>query len=206
MTEVKRKGRPPAHDRGELLRHAKAVAVERGFDALRFTDVAEATGVPVSSLQYAFGTRDQLVREVLRAGVAEELQRMEAAVDGELDPWKRIETFVRLGISIDDDRRREGWLLWIEYWRAASRDPELRQESAGMSRQWRRLVRRAVDDGVADGRFRIDGTSKDAAAALVAIVDGMSVQVEVGDNQMRSAGAIRAATHAARRIVGMAAS
>ena len=75
MTEVKRKGRPLAHDRDELLRHAKAVAVERGFDALRFTDVAEATGVPVSSLQYAFGTRDELVREVLRAGVAEELHR-----------------------------------------------------------------------------------------------------------------------------------
>lgn len=204
MTDVKRKGRPLAHDRGELLRHAKAVAVERGFDALRFTDVADATGVPVSSLQYAFGTRDELVREVLRAGVAEELQRMATAVERELDPWKRIEKFIRLGISIDDDRRREGWLLWIEYWRAASRDPDLREESADVSRQWRRLVRRAVDDGVTIGRFHIHGTSEDAAASLVALVDGMSLQVEVGDDRMRSARATRAAMHAARRILGMA--
>ena len=204
MTEVKRKGRPPAHDRDELLRHAKAVAVERGFDALRFTDVAEATGVPVSSLQYAFGTRDRLVREVLRAGVAGELQRMETAVERERDPWKRLEKFVRLGISIDDDRRREGWLLWIEYWRAASRDPDLREESAGISRQWRRLVRGAVDDGVRAGQFHIDGTAEDAAASLVALVDGMSLQVEVGDDRMRSARATRAAMHAARRILGMA--
>jgi len=204
MTEVKRKGRPPAHDRAELLRHAKAVAVERGFDALRFSDVAEATGVPVSSLQYAFGTRDELVREVLRAGVLEELRRMESAVERELDPWKRIESFIRLGISIDDDRRREGWLLWIEYWRAASRDDELRQESAGVSAQWRRLVRRAVDDGVTIGRFNVDGTSEDAAASLVALVDGLSLQVEVGDSRMRSARATRAAMHAARRILGMA--
>ena len=203
MTDVKRRGRPPAHDRAELLRHAKAVAVERGFDALRFSDVAEATGVPVSSLQYAFGTRDELVREVLRAGVTEELKRMESAVERELDPWKRIEQFIRLGISIDDDRRREGWLLWIEYWRAASRDDDLREESARMSAQWRRLVRRAVEDGVTVGRFDVDGTSEDAAASLVALVDGLSLQVEVGDNRMRSARATRAAMHAARRILGM---
>ncbi len=202
MTEVKRKGRPPAHDRAELLRQAKAVAVERGFDALRFTDVAEATGVPVSSLQYAFGTRDDLVREVLRAGVAEELRRMQLAVEHELDPWKRIEKYIRLGISIDDDRRREGWLLWIEYWRAASRDEVLREESAAVARQWRQLVRRAVDDGVTIGRFTIDGTAQDAAASLVALVDGLSLQVELGDDRMRSARATRAAMRSARRILG----
>lgn len=205
MNEVKRKGRPPAHDRDELLRLARAVAVERGFDALRFTDVAEATGVPVSSLQYAFGTRDALVREVLRAGVAEELARLRSAVERELDPWTRIETFIRLGISIDDDRRREGWLLWMEYWRAASRDADLREESARVARGWRLLIRRAVEDGVTTGDFTIDGTAEEVAASLVALVDGLSLQVEVGDDRMRSARATRAAMRAARRILGMTA-
>jgi AcrR family transcriptional regulator len=203
MSEVKRKGRPPAHDRDELLRLTRAVAVERGFDALRFTDVSEATGVPVSSLQYAFGTRDALVRDVLRAGVAEELARLRSAIDRELDPWTRIETFIRLGISTDDDRRREGWLLWMEYWRAASRDADLREESARVARGWRLLVRRAVEDGVTTGDFVIDGTTEETAASLVALVDGLSLQVEVGDDRMRSARATRAAMRAARRILGM---
>jgi AcrR family transcriptional regulator len=203
MNEVKRKGRPPAHDRDELLRLARAVAVERGFDALRFTDVAEATGVPVSSLQYAFGTRDALVRDVLRAGVAEELARLRSAVECELDPWTRIETFIRLGISINDDQRREGWLLWMEYWRAASRDADLREESARVARGWRLLIRRAVEDGVTTGDFVIDGTTEEVAASLVALVDGLSLQVEVGDDRMRSARATRAAMRAAQRILGM---
>ncbi|MCZ3389504.1 MAG: TetR family transcriptional regulator [Actinomycetia bacterium] len=202
MTDVKRKGRPPAHDRDELLRQARTVAVERGFEALRFADVAEATGVPVSSLQYAFGTRDALVREVLRAGVAEELTRLRAAVERELDPWTRIETFIRLGISIDDGQRRQGWLLWMEYWRAASRDEELRVESAGVARGWRLLVRRAVEDGVTTGDFAIDGTAEEVAASLVALVDGLSLQVEVGDDRMRSARATRTAMRSARRILG----
>lgn len=204
VTDVKRKGRPVAHDRAELLHATRAVAVERGFDALRFTDVAAATGVPVSSLQYAFGTRDALVREVLRSGVADELARLRSAVDRESDPWLRIERFIRLGISIDDDRRREGWLMWIEYWRAASRDPELRAESSEISRGWRALLTKAVEDGVVTGRFAIDGSPEEVAAALVALVDGLSLQVEVGDRRMRSARATRAATRAARRILGVA--
>ena len=134
MTDVKRKGRPPEHDRVELLRAARAVAAERGFDALRFTDVSEATGVPVSSLQYAFGTREALVREVLRAGVADELGRLRTQINSESDPWRRVERFIRSGISIDDQRRREGWMLWMEYWRAALRDEELREESGATTR------------------------------------------------------------------------
>ena len=58
--------------------------------------------------------------------------------------------------------------------------------------------------GVTVGRFHIDGTAEDAAASLVALVDGMSLQVEVGDDRMRSARATRAAMRAARRILGMA--
>lgn len=203
MTDVKRRGRPVAHDREALLHAARAVAVERGFDALRFADVSEATGVPISSLQYAFGTRDALVREVLRAGVAEEVARLRTAIDREIDPWRRIERFIRLGISIDDGRRREGWLLWIEYWRAASRDPDLRAESSEVSRGWRALLRRAVEDGVLTGQFEISGSAEEVAASLVALVDGLSLQVEVGDRRMRSARATRAATHSARRILGV---
>jgi AcrR family transcriptional regulator len=179
------------------------VAAERGFDALRFTDVARATGVPVSSLQYAFGTREALVREVLRIGVADELDRLRHEIDHEKDPWRRVERFIRMGISIDDQRRREGWLLWMEYWRAALRDEELREESGATTRGWRILLTRAVDDGVMLGRFSIAGSAEDAAASLVALVDGMSLQVLVGDSRMKSARATRAAIRSAERILGM---
>ncbi|HEX5016755.1 MAG TPA: TetR family transcriptional regulator C-terminal domain-containing protein [Actinomycetes bacterium] len=203
VTAVKRKGRPLEHDRAELLRAARAVAAARGFDSLRFADVSAATGVPVSSLQYAFGTRESLVREVLRTGVADELARLRDAVDGEPDPWRRIERFIRLGISIDDERRREGWLLWMEYWRAALRDAELREESGATTRGWRMLLTRAVDDGVAAGQFHIEGSAEEIAASLVALVDGMSLQVLVGDSPMKSGRAIRAAVRSARRMLGM---
>lgn len=207
MTDVKRpvsrRGRPLEHDRADLLRAARAVAAERGFDALRFSDVSSATGVPVSSLQYAFGTRESLVREVLRAGVADELERVSVALAAVHDPWRRIERFIRLGVSIDDEQRREGWLLWMHFWRAAVRDEELQQESAAIARGWRDLVQRAVDDGVASGQFSIVGSSEETAAALVALVDGMSLQVLMGDSAFRPSRAVKAAIGSARRILAM---
>lgn len=198
-----RRGRPLEHDRIELLRAARAVAAERGFDALRFSDVAAATGVPVSSLQYAFGTRESLVREVLRVGVADELDRLRHEIDLEKDPWSRIERFIRLGISIDDLTRREGWLLWMQYWRAALRDEQLHEEAAASAHGWRALVRRAVEDGVRLGEFVIVGTAEQTAASLVALVDGLSLQVLISGDRMRSTSATKAAVGSARRILGM---
>jgi AcrR family transcriptional regulator len=203
VTAVKRKGRPLEHDRIELLRAARAVAAERGFYALRFSDVSEAAGVPVSSLQYAFGSRECLVREVLRTGVADELARLGREIDAEPDPWSRIERFIRLGISIDDVKRREAWLLWMQYWRAALHDEQLRAESAEVTRSWRTLIRQAVDDGVERGDFMIVGTAEETAASLVALVDGLSLQVLVGDRRLGPGRATAAAIGSARRILGV---
>ncbi|HVQ87869.1 MAG TPA: TetR/AcrR family transcriptional regulator [Actinomycetes bacterium] len=200
---TKRKGRPQAHDREQLLHAARAVAAQRGFDSLRFADVSEATGVPVSSLQYAFGSRDALVREVLKAGVRDELARLRKVVDREPDPLKRIDLFIRRSISVDDKARREGWLLWIEYWRAALRDDELRGEYSEVARTWRALVKRAIDDGVLTGQFTVNGPSEDVAAAIVAITDGLGLQVEVGDSRMRAPRAIRAARRTVRSLLGI---
>ena len=110
------------------------MAGQRGYDNLRFVDVAKATGVAVSSLQYAFGTREALVREVLRSGVHGELDRLRAAVAKASDPWGQVQAFIKAGISTDERQRREGWLLWVEFWRAGFRDPQIRTESFEVSR------------------------------------------------------------------------
>lgn len=197
-----RKGRPQQWDRDAILLAARAVTVDRGFDGLRFADVAAATSVPVSSLQYAFGSRDDLVREVLRAGVNDEFARLESAVGEESDPWQRIEIFVRRGISLDDQVRREGWLLWIEYWRASLRDDVVREDYARVASSWRALVRDAIDGGVAAGEFSLKMSSDEAAAVVVAIVDGLGLQIEVG-GRLVATQAIAAARIAVAALLGV---
>jgi AcrR family transcriptional regulator len=209
MDQVKRKGRPLAHDRGRLLRQAQSVAAAKGYDALRFVDVSQASGVPISSLQYMFGTRDQMVREVLSFGVSDELTRLRSTLTAAgmsrsaREPWRRIEQFIKVSITADRVQRRDGWLLWMEYLRAASRDADLGEEAAKLSHAWREVVGAAVDDGVASGAFKPKLATEEVAATLVALVDGLSLQVEASGRTFGQRRAVRAATSAARLILGV---
>ena len=204
MQTVQR-GRPTVHDRQAILHAARAVAAERGYDALRFADVAAASRVAVSSLQYSFGTREGLVREVIRSGVHEEFWRLKAAAQAEPDPWRRVCVLITRQISTDDDERHEGWLLWLEFWRAAVRDAQIQREYAVLAQQWRDLMADAVRQGVADGEFGIEGTVADSAAALVALIDGVLLQVEVGDVAMTARRGIRIAKRSATALLGVTA-
>jgi AcrR family transcriptional regulator len=203
MPQAARKGRPPELDRSAILVAARAAAAERGFDGLRFVDVSRAASVPVSSLQYAFGSRDALVRELLRAGVEGEVHRLEVAMQQGRRPWDRIERFVRASVSADSATRRDGWVLWIELWRAAIRDPEIQNDYVQVARQWRSPVEAAVRDGVSDGTFAPHRGVADATAVIVAIVDGLGLQVEAGDPNMGADRAIELGLGSVASVLGV---
>jgi len=201
MDTARRRGRPSTRSRDELLAATLTVAAARGYDGLRFSDVARATDVPISSLQYYFGTRDALVREAVCQGVRAEVARCRHEVEQVADPWERMTAFIAWGIDLDDDTRREGWLIWTEYWRAALRDPSLLADSADLAAQWRAIIGSIVDAGIASGDFGVDGPVDDAIAEILALVDGLGVQLMVGDQALTATRAVDIATAAARRVL-----
>ena len=81
-----RERRPPGRPRPAragrrklpVLEAACRVIAERGAEATRFTDVAAASGVPVSTLQYYFGSREDLLVAAFRHASANELAALEA--------------------------------------------------------------------------------------------------------------------------------
>ena len=62
----RRRRRSPGESRRRLLATAEALIADRGPDAVTLRDVAEAAGVTAGLVTHYFGTRDALVREVLR--------------------------------------------------------------------------------------------------------------------------------------------
>jgi TetR/AcrR family transcriptional regulator, regulator of biofilm formation and stress response len=78
--------RVPQQARGEerrerILRATLAVIARSGIGAVTHRSVAEEAGVPLGSLTYWFGTKDDLLREALRRFVAEEAQRLKGIAD-----------------------------------------------------------------------------------------------------------------------------
>ncbi len=59
-------GRPRSIDRNAVLDAAEAIVTETGAAGLSFEAVARAAGITKSGVQYCFGTRENLIRSLIR--------------------------------------------------------------------------------------------------------------------------------------------
>jgi putative hydrolase of the HAD superfamily len=198
---MKRRGRPPRHNRSEILDAASEVMIFRGYGATRYSDVAEVSGVPVASLQHHFPTLGVLRREALRNKVRAELTALTEQVDKIDDPWERIYHILVTSVSLDPARRRGGWVLWLEYYRAAAHDDELAEDMRDVTRQWLSLIAECVSDGAKAGVFRLDATPYEVALELHGVLDGLGVRLAIEHPPEDAAQAIAVLERAARRML-----
>src|SRR5712671_4503762 len=144
-TEPRRRSRRAGRDKLDVLHGARRVIAQRGADATRFRDVAAETGSAVSTLQYSFGSREDLIIAALEDAAEADFERVRQAAEAASRPVAQLRALVRESIVTDsDEKAREAWLIWVEYWRAAARDGELRAGSAAIYGQWRALVGRIL--------------------------------------------------------------
>jgi AcrR family transcriptional regulator len=198
---VPRRGRPPRHNRGDILDAASEVLIFRGYEATRYSDVATASGVPIASIQHHFPAIEVLRREALRHKVRAELTDLANQVRQIDDPWERIRHIIIRSVSLEPARRRGGWIVWLEYWRAAAHDPALAHDSEQVNEQWLDLITRCVADGVGAGIFQLDGTPREAAAELHALLDGLGIRLAVEHSPQLAAETITLLERAAGRML-----
>ena len=77
--------------RERLLGAARQSLLEDGFARLSTRTVAQAAGVPLSQIHYHFGSKQQLVLELLDAENQQLLRRQHALYDQRIPLWKRWE-------------------------------------------------------------------------------------------------------------------
>jgi AcrR family transcriptional regulator len=196
-----RRGRPPRHNRSEILDAASEVMIFRGYGSTRYSDVAEASGVPVASLQHHFPTLELLRREALRNKVRAELTSLAEQVALIADPWERVYHIIVTSISLNPARRRGGWVLWLEYYRAAAHDLQLAEDSREVRAMWLRLIADTISDGMEAGRFRPEGTAQEAATELHGLIDGLGIPLAIVHEDADAAEAIMLLERATRRML-----
>ncbi|MFF5287974.1 TetR/AcrR family transcriptional regulator [Paractinoplanes globisporus] len=193
--------RRSARKRADVLAVACSVVAERGADATRFADVTAATGVGVSTLQYYFGTREDLLIAVFRFAAQSDFDAVGERLAGVADPWERLMAIAsHLTGAIGSDT---GWRLWVESWRWALRDPELRAEVLGDYTRWHVLLAEIITAGVSAGRFATDAVPMDVARQALALIDGLALPVALGDPQVTGAMAGDLLADALGRLTGL---
>jgi AcrR family transcriptional regulator len=173
--------RRAGRDRDDVLAAAARVIAERGADATRFTDVSAASGVPVSSLQYYFGSREDMLVAAFRHRSRLELDGLHADLASIDAPWQRLERITEIALGGFGPDPTQPGRLWVESWRFALRDAELREDVLLDNAAWRDLIAQVVRDGVRSGVFESGVDPDRVAVQAVALFDGIGLPVALGD-------------------------
>ena len=173
----------------KVLEAAGRVIAERGADAARFADVAAESGVPVSTLQYYFGSREDLLVAAFRHASGTETAALEAELAVLEDPWDRLTRIVARALAGYQAETAEPGRLWIESWRFGIRDAEMRADVLRDYAAWRGLVADAVRSGISSGRFSTRHAPERIAVLTIALVDGVGIPLALGDPEITPAAA-----------------
>jgi AcrR family transcriptional regulator len=167
--------------RAEILEVTCQVVIERGFAATRIADVAKRLGVSSSLIHYHFDSKEQLLAEAFAHYARKDVAEMEAEIEaaptsvGQLD--RVLQNYVPEG---SDDME---WMLWIDGWGEALRNPMMRKISQELDEQSAELLERVILKGVERAEF-ICAEPTAAAMRITAMVDGLAVQFAAHDGMM----------------------
>lgn len=161
--------------RPQILEAAARVISRRGLTGLRLAEVADEAGLSVGSIQHYFGTRDRLLIESFAYETERAVERWVASENGDGDAWERLVALV--DIVLDPPTFRERWTRWVQFWAAYAREPKLRRSMGQAYEMWRQPFRRAFEDGLASGEFRISIPLDRLADRSIALLDGLALQV-----------------------------
>jgi AcrR family transcriptional regulator len=152
------------------------VIAERGVAGTRLADVAERIGVSPPAVLYWFDSKEQLLAEAL---VADE-DRFYNAVGVRLEQLS--DPADRLALLISSTAASAGeFALWLELWAWSLRDEGLSEARERLDHRWRSEIEKVIRDGQVAGVFGgVDAA--EAALALASLLDGLTVQVRLGES------------------------
>ncbi|HWE12855.1 MAG TPA: TetR family transcriptional regulator C-terminal domain-containing protein [Solirubrobacteraceae bacterium] len=162
----------------QIIAAAAEVLYERGLFDTRIGDIAERAGTSSPTILYYFESKDRLLEEAVAYADREFYERLSEGND-------RIEQASgKLVHLIEETSLGPGGLndytLWMEIWVRARRDASVRRSYFRLDRRQRVLIADIVREGQRAGEFTADADPDDFALALSGLLDGLGVQVTLG--------------------------
>ena len=170
--------------RTEILEVTCEVVIERGFAATRIADVAKRLGVSSSLIHYHFDSKEQLLAEAFAHYARKDVAEMEAEIEAAPSAVAQLDRLVHN--YVPEGSGDVEWMLWIDGWGEALRNPMMRKISQELDEQSAALAERVIRYGIETGEFACSDPAS-AAMRLTAVVDGLAVQFAAHDGMMNRA-------------------
>jgi len=164
----------PETRRRLIVDAARQVIASRGLAATRMRDVATAAEVSPGTLTYHFEGLNDLLASVIATADAE--FALPVFESGLAAPTGR-EGLRRLvdGLLNDEPRTREHWVVWMDFWTLANRDPRYGRWQESTYNTWREVLTELVTRGHADGSLVVSNVEL-AVTQLMVLTDGVAAQ------------------------------
>jgi len=187
--------------RAQIVRATIRCLARAGYSGLTMKTVAREAGVSQGILHYYFADKRAILVAALDAVTADLDRRVAAAqARGARDARARLRALVTacLRLALEE---REFWVVFVEFWGEMMHDARLREINAALYRRMRRQIGALVAEGIRAGTFRRVDTVQ-AAAVILALLDGVSLQLTFEPQAFSVAAAVRVCEDALLRYLG----
>ncbi|MGP3770204.1 TetR family transcriptional regulator C-terminal domain-containing protein [Streptomyces sp. SDT5-1] len=195
---AERPGRSGGDLRTRTLQEATAVVAEQGLASLTMASLAKRLGTSGGHLLYYFRSKNLLLVEALRYSEAALTEERAALLARRVTPARRLDLY--LDLYLPTGPRDPRWMLWVELWARSGSDEELRAAQQELDQGWQADLEAIIAKGVDKGVFAVDDVPG-RASQLLALLDGLSTRVVLGQPGAERLRALESARSAAAALV-----
>ena len=159
--------------RSEILETTCEVVIERGFAGTRIADVAKRLSVSTSLIHYHYDSKEQLLAEAFSYYARKDLAALDAEIETAPTALAQLDAAIQNYVPEGSDDVE--WMLWIDAWGEALRNPLMKKISQELDEQSVALLERVLTAGVASGEFRCANPAS-SALRLTGLIDGLAIQ------------------------------
>ena len=183
-----------------IIAAMRASVGKRGAAGSTFDHVAREAGVSRGLLHYYFGSKEQLLVEVVRHDCEVRNRNMDDRLERAGSVDEIVDALV-VGLNefIEDDAG--GQAVIYEMLSASRHSEEIRAELAELYRQWRERLAGWLRVKEREGVIRLQAEPEAVAAILFALGDGFGIQV-LCDSDWDQRAAFELGVESARRLLG----
>ena len=167
-----------------ILEAACDLIAAEGIDEVRIARVAQRAGASTALVHHYFSTREELLEQALIHSFEEAGdERFRESPDSEETATDALARGLAESLPFPGSQERE-WVLWVELWLRAVREPALRPVAARLYGRYRDWVAGLIRAGVESGEFRDDADPEALADLAMALLDGTGVRALIQDPAM----------------------
>jgi AcrR family transcriptional regulator len=164
-----------AATREQLLAAAARVFARKGYAAASVDDIAEEAGFTIGALYSNFHGKQELLMAAFERHCDQDLAQVQALLAADLPFERQLEAITRRFGTLDDEHR-QWWLLSVELWLYAQRDPAAHARMAGLRRKVRTTIADALERQAARTGRPLPVPAGELAAAMLGLWQGLMLQ------------------------------